>query len=947
MKCKKMAVILSAVMLLTSVSCSFQVLAAGVDETTDVSQKNHTDMSTYAQYIQGFTDCEKPQECVTLDLHRADGNGIRWLDDAQTRLYTSETESVHLPVEINKAGLYQIRMTYSTDGNGGETIERRLYLDGKVPFDEANCFSFRRVYENDPSGYQCTATGIEYGKDANGNHVTPLQVEVSATQTVFLKDSSGYIAGGLYLYFSAGSHVLTLEALRESLVLEKVELCQEQAAPFYADYIEKYKDKVPSTGTPIKIQGEAANRKSDAVLYAITDRASASTEPSDPTCIRLNTIGGSNWSSYGQWLEWDVEVPTEGLYRIALKSRQNFTSGMRSYRRLLINQEVPFAEAENLSFPYQSNWQTRFIADGQEEYWFYLNSGKNTIRLEVVLGDNGTLLQQAKNIVLMLNDIYRQIIMYTGTEPDGYRDYHLDKVMPEVLEKMEQAYSDLILLSENMLALSKERGSANTAIDSLLNLLKRFREDSRRITKSLAAFKDATVSIGSWITTQSSQPLEIDYIYLMGEDGELPKDSGFFENLWFGFRMFLNTFFEDYTIIGGMESRQAVEVWISGGRDQAQVLKSLITNYFTPESGISVNLKIVGDQLLMATMSNTGPDVALMQSGGNPMNFAVRKALENLEGYEGFDETATQFMDSAFAGYRLNGSVYALPESQSFPVMFYRRDILDELGLKTPNTWKELYTTVGVLQKKSLEFGFSFGTMGAYGLVLYQNGGQFYKDDGTATALGEEVAVEAFREWTRLYTNYGLPLEYDPANRFRTGEMPLLIANYALYSQLSVFAPEIKGLWGIALVPGTLDEESGIINRSVIGEYSGCVMLRQSKQKQLAWQFMKWWVSTEIQALYGRNIESVIGTAARYTTANVEALKKIGWRAEDYAILEKQREYVAGVPELPGSYYITRHLENAFRKVINTGADERETICEYARIIDAEIAYKRHELGLD
>ena len=44
------------------------------------------------------------------------------------------------------------------------------------------------------------------------------------------------------------------------------------------------------------------------------------------------------------------------------------------------------------------------------------------------------------------------------------------------------------------------------------------------------------------------------------------------------------------------------------------------------------------------------------------------------------------------------------PEQQIFPVMFYRKDILEELGPQPPQTWDDMYDMISVLQKHHLEF---------------------------------------------------------------------------------------------------------------------------------------------------------------------------------------------------------------------------------------------------
>ena len=54
-----------------------------------------------------------------------------------------------------------------------------------------------------------------------------------------------------------------------------------------------------------------------------------------------------------------------------------------------------------------------------------------------------------------------------------------------------------------------------------------------------------------------------------------------------------------------------------------------------------------------------------------------------------------------------------------------------------------------------------------------------------------------------------------------------------------------------------------------------------------------------------------------------------------------------GVPEVPGGYMVGRHLDNAFRRVVEKQAPVRETLLDYNRVMNEEIRAKRLELGLD
>jgi ABC-type glycerol-3-phosphate transport system substrate-binding protein len=235
--------------------------------------------------------------------------------------------------------------------------------------------------------------------------------------------------------------------------------------------------------------------------------------------------------------------------------------------------------------------------------------------------------------------------------------------------------------------------------------------------------------------------------------------------------------------------------------------------------------------------------------------------------------------------------------------------------------------------------------------LIYQLGGQIYNDDATRTQLNEEPAVQAFDFYTALYTDYGLPKEFDFISRFRSGEMPLGISDFTTYNFLAVSAPEIRGLWDFTLIPGTAaPDENGkeTLDRSAHSQGASCMMIANEDKavRKQAWEFMKWWVSKDSQVRFGREIEAVLGASARYPTANTQALRELSWSADQLLILEEAMAEAVGFREVAGGYYTARNMTNAVRKVINKLVDPRETILDYARLIDKEIEKKRLEFGL-
>ena len=349
--------------------------------------------------------------------------------------------------------------------------------------------------------------------------------------------------------------------------------------------------------------------------------------------------------------------------------------------------------------------------------------------------------------------------------------------------------------------------------------------------------------------------------------------------------------------------------------------------------------------------------MVLSVGADQPVNYALRNAAEDLRQFADCDEVMQVFYESAYRPYEFNGGLYAIPETQTYNVLFYREDVMEELELEIPETWDDLINLLPTIQGNNMEVGIPSPTnatlpdISLYYTLVYQNGTDIYDDEAKKTIVDNEAGVEAFADYTRFYTDYGMPTEYDFVSRFRSGEMPIGIANFSLFNTLVVSAPEIRGLWDFTIVPGTVrTDENGneYVDHSVYSTGNCSMMIKNDSEtkKQLSWEFMKWWAQTDTQVRFGRELEALLGSSARYATANREAFNQMAWNAGDMEVLSRQWESAVGFREVAGGYYTGRHIINAVRKVINEKEDPRETIVDYAITINEELIKKRSEFGL-
>jgi len=721
------------------------------------------------------------------------------------------------------------------------------------------------------------------------------------------------------------------------------------------------------------VQGEDSTIRSESSLYAKYDKSAPNTQPYSVTNTILNYVGGETWCSAGQWIEWEFSVPEDGYYNITVKGRQNYARGSVSSRTVYIDGEIPFEEMEEISFEYENDWNNLTLADGNP-YKIYLTEGTHTIRLEATLGGSGILLEELEDSIYRLNQIYRKLLVYTGATPDQYRDYNIDQVYPEVMEAMDLESKRLYKIVDEMVAYTGQKADKIATAQTLAQQLERFVEKPNKITEEFTTFKDNITSLGTAVLNMGETKLDIDYLVITSTDTEPEKDeANFFSKMWHEIKAFAATFYVDYDAVGDVyeeNDEEVVTVWILSGRDQGTILKSMVDDTFTPDTGIKVNVEVVAaNALLSAVMAGRGPDVVLSVGADQPVNYALRGAAEDLTQFEDYQEVLSSYTESSYQQYCLDGAIYAIPETQTFNVMFYRTDVLEQLELEVPQTWQDLIEMLPTIQGNNMSIGIpsaagSSGSASAsttiasnaadlslYFSLLYQYGGDLYNEAGTKAEINDEAGVEAFDVYTRFFTDYGIPTYFDFVSRFRSGEMPIGIASYSTYNTLMVSAPEIKGLWDFTLIPGTeKTDENGntYIDRSDFITGSGTMMIASDDEdtKQRAWEFMKWWASSDTQVRFGREIEALLGSSARYATANINAFSQLAWTADDIEVLTEQWRQTVGIREIPGGYYTGRHITNAVRKVINDQEDPRETIIDYTITINEEIAKKRSEFGL-
>lgn len=945
---KWVVMLLTASLLLTSVGMvPAEAAESANDKDWTYNDENVSNLSTYFYYMEEHKNAPHPEHEIAVDVTQfrlveseftdePSGTDVYGnLEGSEKGLYIrAKGESVIFTIDVPETGLYCIEMDYFPLAERNSQILFSLHIDGESPFNEANSCVLSRVYKNE-----------QIRTDVTGDDMRPQAKQAPQWRTQYLYDQTG-VYGNLNFYFEKGQHEISLSFDSTPILLEGMTIKQEPYVMSYQDYISLHEAKgYQDTVEKLELfQTENYYLQSSSALWPDADKSSPLTQPFEYKNIKINYGGGGQWKLPGDWLSWKVTVPEDGFYYLGCKYRQNYLDGLFSSRRIYIDGEVPFAELNAVRFNTAADWTNMLLQGENGPYRIYLTAGEHIITMENVIGDLMDTMGILQTVMANLNDLYLSIVMITSSSPDPYRDYYLEKQLPELPEKFRYNAELLFEEAKRLEELVGSKGAENAYYEDVAYNLQSYADNIVDLTykNRLTNFKNDINGLSAKLTEYQQQALDLDYIALVSPNQEMPTTK---LNAWQWLTFQVKSFFSSFgkKAVAKEEETKSVRVWVTGGIDQFEIIKNMIVDEFTPKTGIQVDLELSQASVVNALASGTGPDVVLNQPSTTIVNLAMRGAVVDLSKFEGFWELLDEYVEGSEIPFMLEGGYYGMPNTNGCTVMFVRTDIFENLGLEIPQTWDDVYDVAQVLQR----YNMTLGCAASFANLLYQNGGSYFDEGLTKVMFDEDVAIEALTQYTEFFTKYGFPEVFDFANRFRTGEMPIALSDYIAYTNLKYTAPEISGLWEMVPMPGTLKED-GTIDRTQMDQTgNGAVMLRGAKDEDASWEFIKWWSSAETQTRYGTDVEAVMGISARYATANLKSIRQLGWTAKELATLESQFEWLQFIPVVPGNYYVTRGLTNSIRGVIDKGENPRELLTEWTIKINDEILRKRNEFHMN
>lgn len=770
---------------------------------------------SYSSYLEDHSDVKDATQEIVIDLSAdlsEDSTATVDMRDSYENsegavLLMGDDGKLVFNIDVPETAMYSVYIEYWTgnievlaeDGTVAAVgksadIERVIYFDDSVSYKETRSLAFTRAWkdvytkiedDNTKSYFDSVSdyfldfvrnqenmfadSDRLFPYDSNGNEAKPTKEIYGMWTSSYAYDTSGYYIEPLKYYLTEGAHTFNIEAITEPMAIKKIVIKAAEKSLSYEDYVAKYEAEGVKdySGEALKIQAEYPVLTSDRTLYQINDRKSSISEPQDSTLIRYNSIGSNKWQYVGQWIEYTVEVKESGFYNIIPRSKQEDVMGSFVSRKIIIDGEVPFTEANNLRFNYSTSWKTDSLNNGDTNFKFYLKEGIHTIRFQVVLGDMASVLGRVSDSLSNLNEYYKKILMITGAEPDDNRDYKFHKLIPDVIKGLSAEAENLNIIANDIIAISGSAGDQTGTLLKVAVIVERMGADPTQIAGYMDTLKEYTATLGTWLSDNTSQPLLLDYISIQAVDSDSPKaEAGFFASIWAEILKFIGSFSADYNSIGSLIERDysseelqkcAIDVWTASSREDATIIRNLVDDSFNELYNIPVNVKlVVASTLLPATLARTGPDVYMGAGQSDPVNYAIRSAVYSLNsdahGYNfndlskwedhpvygefiddiaTFDEVTERFAPAAMIPFTLYGEAYGIADTMSFSMMFYRKDLFVELDLEVPNTWDDFYDLIYTMQSNSLDIGFPQGTGGSFIWAYQQNDDLFvtYTDE--------------------------------------------------------------------------------------------------------------------------------------------------------------------------------------------------------------------------
>lgn len=285
---------------------------------------------------------------------------------------------------------------------------------------------------------------------------------------------------------------------------------------------------------------------------------------------------------------------------------------------------------------------------------------------------------------------------------------------------------------------------------------------------------------------------------------------------------------------------------------------------------------LANDKYMLALTNGTAPDVMACALDW-VTTFGSAELLEPLDGYIAKDSLdVNQYVAGANQASTIGGKLYGLPFRSETHVLFYNKDMLEAAGFtKAPETWEEVEKVAAACTKDGV---YGYGLCGTnysnfsfqYINMLRSSGGELLSEGNTKSEFSSDIAIQTAQTYKDL-------MAYAPASLLENDN----VANRTLFSSGKI-AMYCSGIYDVEVIQETnpdlnfacamIPTANGAERNTILGGWSVAIA-ESSKEKEAAWEFVKFLTRPDIAAIYTNTFTGTGEVAARYADCPEDIVK--------------------------------------------------------------------------
>lgn len=348
--------------------------------------------------------------------------------------------------------------------------------------------------------------------------------------------------------------------------------------------------------------------------------------------------------------------------------------------------------------------------------------------------------------------------------------------------------------------------------------------------------------------------------------------------------------------------------------------QALVDQFNSSQDDIEVTLEAYGgdyDTKISAGMgSGDSPDVLYMWD--YPSYYKGLEALDSYMEKEGAD-FKKDFYDALWPYNSMDGTTYGIPVGFTTHALYYNKDIFAQAGVGEPTndwTWDDMMEAARTITANVPGVkGFSFQMKPDpydYEMYLWSNGAAFVDKDGKLEGnLNSGKAVEAVSLFQNMEKDgYAVATEKNGTDEFRSGQTAMYV--YGAWAASSFNEDGLN--YGIVDIPAFAGADHDSVS---ILSSSGVSISKDSKNKEAAWEFIKYWTGEEMN-------KARIGYELPVLNSVVESEKLLddSANAPFYSMLEQSRGYTPASFIVDNWSVLKDTLDLTFERIYNPSTME-------------------------